>query len=463
MTAGTRGTTRAAARAALPPTPADPARALAPYDGPWTADRAAHLLRRALGGASREETAACAARSPAEALDALFAPPDTRLEAEQRALGRRLARTADREALAGWWLGKLVRDGRATGSRLALLLHDHFACAQSKTRDLPALFDQHQLFVEHGGGPFGELLRRVVRGPAMLRFLDGDSNRRSAPNENLAREVLELFTLGVGRFSETDVKEAARALTGWTIRDGAFAHVAEHHDPRPKRVLGETIDDGDDLCRVAVAQPRCARFLAGKFWRAYVSPAPADDVLDLLAERWRAHDLEVAWLLRTLLGSRAFHAAEARRSLVRSPAELVVATLRGLGTHPDLVATARACDAMGQRLFEPPGVQGWAGGEAWIHAAAWIARTDFAARQAGALDDAALARLFAPTGSLVARLFGGDAPDDAARALALLGLDDLPPERAAALDTALPAHVIGDDRRRDLLHAALCLPEAHLS
>ncbi len=359
---------------------------------------------------------------------------------------------------------KLVSDQRATGSRLALFLHDHFACTQSKVEDLGALLDQHQLFVRHGSGPFGSLLREVLRGPAMLRFLDGDKNRRSAPNENLAREVLELFTLGVGHYSEQDVKEAARALTGWTIRAGAFQMVADHHDPREKHVLGTAIQVGDDLCQVATSSARCATFLADKVWRAYVSPEPPPEVLARVVEQW-GPELELGKLLKLLFHSKAFYSADAQRSLVKSPVEWVVGALRASGGHPNYRQAATACEEMGQKLFEPPGVQGWAGGEAWIHAAAWIARTRFASRHASSLGAERIQELFAESGGgVLSRLFGkASEGNDVRRALELAGLGDLEHSCAAALRTAVPAHDSATDHRRDLIHAALCLPEAHLS
>ena len=438
-----------------------PEDALSPYtNGPWDEHRAAHLLRRALGGCHRSESERLAQLSPEVAVDALFAPADPIQEAGLAAVGRTLARGGDREHLAGWWLMKSVQERRATGSRLALFLHDHFACALSKTEDLQAMLAQHQLFLDEGGGSFPALLRSVVRGPAMLRFLDGDKNRRGTPNENLARELLELFTLGVGHYSETDVREAARALTGYGLRQGRFAFIAAHHDPEPKHVLGHEIDNGDDLCRVAAASPRCARFLAGKFWRWYVSPTPPPATLELLAERWRATGMDVSWLLKTLLASRAFYSDDVRRSLVKSPVDLVVGTLRATGGKPDYVAAARSCDPMGQTLFEPPGVQGWADGEAWIHPSAWIARTRFAANHCQELDQDALRALFEDPGLFGPTTVSGD--DARRRSLEVVGLGDLP-DRADALARALDGSPRGDDDLRDLLHATLCLPEAHLS
>lgn len=455
----------AAGRAPLAPMPCDPAAALAPYEpaaghGPWDERHSAHLLRRALGGPRPGEAQKFGAAGPEAALARVFGPPDAARERMWADAGRALGAGGERDRLAAWWLMKLVQDDRAPGSRLTLFWHDHFACAQSKVGDMGFLLRQHETFVRLGEGPFAPLLLALAQDPALLRFLDGDGNRRGIPNENLAREILELFSLGVGHYSEADVKEAARALTGRTVRGRDYRFIAEHHDPAAKTVFGQRVDDGDDVCRLAAAQPACARFLAGKFWRHYVSPEPADEVLDLLAQRWREHDLNAAWLVRELCASRAFYSAEAYRSLVKSPVDLVVGTVRALGAKPDYEACARACSAMGQQLFEPPGVQGWADGEAWIHSAAWIARTNFAARIAeGAADfvrGAALDVLFPPARRGAAETALQDL------AGALLG-GDLPAARAAALQPALSAASSPEAAFRTAAHAVLCLPEYQLS
>lgn len=445
--------------------PRDPVQALEPYDpsaghGPWDERLAAHLLRRAVCGPRPGQAAEWSARTPAAACEALFAPPDDfRAEAWARA-GAALASAGDRSRLAAWWLMKLTQEERAPGARLTLFWHDHFACAQSKVADLGFLFRQHQSFVALGEGRFLDLLLALARDPALLRYLDGDSNRRGLPNENLAREILELFTLGVGNYSEDDVREAARALTGRVVRGRDYRFVPEYHDPGAKRVLGADSADGDAVCRIAVAQPACARFMARKLWRFYVSPEPPEDVVALLAERWRERDLDLAWLLRTMLESRAFYSAESYRSLVKSPAELVAGTVRALDAQPDFEACARACAEMGQELFEPPGVQGWADGEAWIHSAAWLARVNFSGRVAEGA--AALTR-----GAPLERLFPPRRRTDPSAALddlagAFLG-GDLPESRTAALCDALDGMTDDAARFRAAAHAVLCTPEHQLA
>ena len=445
--------------------PRDPGAALEAYDparghGPWNERLAAHLLRRALGGPRPGEAAALAQRTPSAGVEALFAPRNQAREAAWSQSGAALATGGERPRLAAWWLMKLAQEERAPGARLSLFWHDHFACAQSKVGDLGFLFRQHQTFVTLGEGSFLPLLLAIARDPALLRFLDGDSNRRGLPNENLAREILELFTLGVGNYSEQDIREAARALTGRVVRGRDYRFVEAYHDPGVKRVLGTDAPDGDAVCRIAAAQPACARFLADKLWRFYVSPEPSTDVIALLAERWRERDLDLTWLLRTLLASRAFFSAESYRSLVKSPVDLVVGTVRALGAQPDFESCARACSEMGQELFEPPGVQGWAGGESWIHSASWLARTNFAGRVAeGAAAwtrGAALDSLFPPKRRASAETALADL------AAVFLG-GDLPTSRAQALRGALDGSSNAETAFRAAAHAILCAPEYHLA
>lgn len=448
----------------LAPRPRDPGQALEPYDparghGPWDARLAAHLLRRAAGGPRPGQAARLARTTPAEAIDALFAARDpARTEAWARA-GAALAASGERPRLAAWWLMKLTQEDRAPGARLTLFWHDHFACAQSKVADLGFLLRQHETFVALGEGPFLNLLLAMARDPALLRFLDGDSNRRGRPNENFARELLELFSLGVGNYTEQDIRTAARALTGRVVRGLDYRFIPEYHDHGAKAVLGADAPDGDELCRIAAAQPACARFLAAKVWRFYVSPEPPEDVIELLAARWRAHGLKVAWLVRSLLASRAFYSAESYRSLVKSPVDYVVGVVRALGAKPDFEACARACGAMGQELFEPPGVQGWAGGEAWIHSSAWLARVNFAGRVAEGAGE--LVR-----GAAVDSLFPPQRRPDADAALSDLAAvflgGDLPEPRARALSAAV-AEAPESCSFRAAAHAVLCAPEHHLA
>jgi len=409
---------------------------------------AAHLYRRAVGGPRPgQATKAGNEEGPAPILAQLFAPKDeARRQQEKRWArhGRSFAQ-GERASWAAGWLMKLLAEDRAPGMRLTVFWHGHFANALSKVRELPWMEQQQQSFLRLGEGPFLALAQAMLRDPAMLRFLDGDANRRGLPNENLGREFLELFTLGVGSYTEHDVQEAARALTGRTVRRGAYRQEPLHHDPAPKEVLAHTLDDGDQLAAIAIAHPACPRFLIRELWAFYVAPSLPAGVEEELATRWRAQDLDISWLLRTMLSSRAFYTQEAVASLVASPVDLVVRTIRALGARPQLEALEAAAAAMGQVLGEPPGVQGWAGGEAWIHTAAWLERTRFAEDVAQGRHD-----------------YLRDASLDKLEEQELLPLP-LSPERAASLQAQLQTQgQTGATARSSRLYATLSLPEYHL-
>jgi uncharacterized protein (DUF1800 family) len=451
-------------RALAAPMPRDPEAALEPYEprrghGPWNEALVAHFLRRSLGGPRPGQVDTAVQVSPQQLLHSVFQPRELAAEQAWDQLGDSLAASGERERLAAWWLQKLIQQERAPGARLSLFWHDHFACTWSKVRDGGQMLAQHRSFETLGEGRFSALLSGLARDPALLRFLDNDVNRRGAPNENLAREIMELFSLGLGAYDEVDVQQAARALTGRTLRHGRYHFEPLHHDRDPKRVLGAEIGDGDDLVELIVRQAACARFLASKLWRFYVSPEPPPEVIDLLASRWREQDLDITWLIRSLLSSRAFFSAEAVGSLVRSPVDLVVGTARAWGGRPDLRALESAASAMGQALFEPPGVQGWESGQAWIHTSAWIERMRFA-------DQVSQGRSDWHRNIDLEQRFPARGKGELRACLRELQACFLPgameAERFEALHDAL-ASTESDARFASSMYALLCLPEYHLS
>jgi len=218
----------------------------------------------------------------------------------------------------------------------------------------------------------------------MLVWLDNARSRKGAPNENFAREVMELFTLGVGHYSEQDVKEAARAFTGWSIdpATGAYRYRPFFHDGGEKVVLGRRGRlDGDDVLDILLAQPQTANFIAEKMWREFVSPTPDEAEVQRWGALFRAAHYEVKPLLRAVLLSDAFWSPGNRATLVKSPVDVVVGTLRTFDVHPaDLRPAAIACAVLGQNLFSPPNVKGWPGGDAWIDSATLLGREQFVDR-----------------------------------------------------------------------------------
>jgi uncharacterized protein (DUF1800 family) len=271
---------------------------------------------------------------------------------------------------------------------MTLFWHNHFATSLAKVKS-PALMKQQNLLLrKHALGKFGTLLLEMSKDPAMLVWLDSNSNVKAHPNENYAREVMELFSLGVGNYTEPDVREAARAFTGWHTSGDRFSFNRLQHDDGPKTVLGRAgAWDGGDVIRIVLEQPAASRFLVRKLYRHFIGEGepPPDRLLEPLAERFRRSDYDVADLMGTLLRSRHFFSEHAYRQRIKSPAEYVAGMFRSFGVKPegegitaDGFALPAPLDGMGQTLFAPPNVKGWDGGPAWLNTATLLARHNFA-------------------------------------------------------------------------------------
>lgn len=276
------------------------------------------------------------------------------------------------------WIGRMASDEQpALLERMTLFWHGHFAC-ECKTG-----FLAHQYMTtlrRHALGNFRELTLAVARDPAMIRYLDNQQNRKASPNENFARELLELFTIGRGNYTETDVKEAARAFTGWSSnREGAFTFRERQHDFGEKTFLERTGDwNGDDIIDVILAQPETARFVVRKLYRYFVHPTVDEQRVETLAQDFR-RDYEIAPLLRRLLLSDWFYAPENVGNKIKSPVDLLVGLMRQLQLTPEgNQGTALVLRTLGQILFRPPNVAGWAGGRAWIDNATLQTRLNLA-------------------------------------------------------------------------------------
>ena len=329
---------------------------------------------RLLAGTRRE-----ASLKPPAFVDQAFIPyarlAELNAEEREKDLARRLDEIAQ---LRSWWLREMAATPSPLTERMTLFWHGHFATSQQKVRSAQLMYRQNALLRREALGNFGTLLHEIARDPAMLLYLDNARSRRQAPNENFAREVMELFTLGEGRYGERDVKEAARAFTGWSIdgQSGAFMHRAAWHDPGAKTVLGKTGRfDGRDVLEILLAREETAEFVTAKLWREFVSPTPEPAAVRRLAASFREARYEVKPVMRALLLSESFWSADNRGVLVKSPVELVVGTLRVFEVRPmDLRPAALVCAMLGQNIFAPPNVKGWPGGEAWINSATLLAR-----------------------------------------------------------------------------------------
>jgi uncharacterized protein (DUF1800 family) len=366
----------------------DPAEAWAPWqpsaNDPWNRTKAAHLYRRSAFGASAAELTAAEKNGYQATLALLLngAPGADERDKMLETQGLSIARRENAFELRGWWIYTMLHSLHPVREKLTLFWHNHFATSIAKVRRTTLLFEQNRLLRANAIGKFGPFLLAMSKDAAMLDWLDSNSNVKAHPNENYAREVMELFSLGVGNYTENDVREAARAFTGWHTDDDQFEFDPTFHDDGPKQVLGRAGTwNGDDVVRILLDQPACGRFLVRKLFRNYISEtqAPSDRQVEYLAERLRKSDYDIGLLVRTMLSSRLFYSPAVFQQRVKSPVEFVTGAVRATtsGSVPQQALVTRL-DAMGQNLFEPPNVKGWPGGSSWLNSASLVARGNFA-------------------------------------------------------------------------------------
>ncbi len=383
---------------------------------PWDRRRATHLLRRAGFAPTEQEVRDAMEAGPGATVDHLLASREetARFEELDR-IGVSAARRGT-GSLRGWALLRMVATAHPLHARIAMMWHNHFATSDAKVNDPMLMLGQYRLFERAGLGSFRTLLDGVARDPAMLIWLDGNANVRGRPNENFARELLELFTLGIGEYSETDVRETARAFTGWQQRDGRFRFLERSHDPGEKRILGAVGQwRGEDAMRIALGHPACARFIARRLLREFVCPEPPAPLIDALAARLHETGFVIGETLRMLLKSRAMFDDRWYRARIKSPIELMVGMARSMALGPsgsDLEATT---STMGHALFEPPSVAGWDGHRAWLNAATMLARMNAGLRAASEVDPEEAPKSFGepPTKQFWNRLLLDDVVPDA--------------------------------------------------
>ena len=386
----------------------------------WTYDRAEHLLGRAGFSGTPEEVQRLADMTPEEAVSALvdydeipnghlepfehsgfwdetlMSFPPSRPAATERAMvrggsmgirvkpefvNRHMQPVSDRffywlrataletRRVGYWWAERMLDTDRPLQEKMALFWHGHFATAQNKVRDYRKMLLQIDTFERHAAGNFGELLVAVAQDPGMLYYLDAGVNVKGAANENFAREVMELFTMGVGNYTERDVREAARAFTGWNFVNLDFVVNEEQHDDGPKDFLGRTGNfDGVDVLDIILEQPVTAEYIASKIYRFFVREDPSPELQAELGAVFRDNDYELKPLLRTIFLSRDFYSEASYGAHIKGPVEHLIAMLNQLGAPdvpgvPDFNSTTIA---LGQHLLNPPSVAGWAQGRSWI-------------------------------------------------------------------------------------------------
>lgn len=486
-------------------------------------DQARHLLWRAGFGGTPEQIRTLVAWGPEQAVDHLLeiekvpdAPPDetlfdrdlmrppTREEQRQIAVARR---TQDEETLARlrvmrmdrerrdrlqvrqmqrWWLIRLIETPRPLEEKMVLFWHGHFATSYRGVEDSFHMYLQNLLFRRHALGNFAELLYGIIRDPAMLAYLNNNQSRRRQPNENLARELMELFSLGLGAYSEDDIREGARALTGYTFEDDQFVFRARDHDDNPKTILGQRGRfNGDDFVGLILQQPACPRFIARKLYKFFVADIPpweaADNdrhldpaarrVIADLASTLSASRYALRPVLRRLFLSEHFYDPAIMNQRIKSPVELVVGAVRSLHVPTrDLSILLDALDLMGQNLFFPPSVKGWDGGRGWINTSTLYVRQNVLAylltgRKPGGDDPLADTERYDPA-PMVAALVGDATTDPDAVITSLLRfmVGSVPPDAHAVLRRVVPSAepVLSRDTLIKLMLLISAMPEYQL-
>ena len=272
--------------------------------------------------------------------------------------------------LRGWWLKRMATGPRPLQEKLVLFWHGHFATSAEKVKNPYFMWRQNELFRRLATGNWTQLLTEAGKDPAMLLWLDQAQSKKDHPNENFAREVMELFALGEGHYTEKDISEGARALTGWSLEpaEQKFIFRPRIHDAGSKTLLGRTGDfNGDDVIKIIVAQPQAGRFITAKLWNYFAGQVPGPELNEALAENFRANGNNFKPLLRTIFNSAEFYAPSVVRNQVKSPVQWLVGSVRMLeGDLPPVIVSWGMLKQLGQDLFAPPNVKGWDGGVTWI-------------------------------------------------------------------------------------------------
>lgn len=410
--------------------PAGPSRSLKPISSDrFGYPQARHLLWRAGFGGTDQQVRLLMNWGPEKAVDHLldigatkasksaWASADAKYDKdimrpaspEEREAYRRAQRSQDEDTLAKfrlerqrreqddrqqmadiqkWWLRRMIETPKPLEEKLTLFWHGHFATNYRTIENSYHMLAQNELFRSVGTDNFGDLLRAIIRDPAMIAYLDNNDSKKNKPNENLAREIMELFSLGVGNYTENDIKEGARALTGYTFEDDSFVFEQKNHDATEKSILGSKGNfNGEDFVRIILSKRACAEYITRRLYNFFVADVPPDErggwndvhpsskaVMKELAQSFHGN-YELKPLLRKLFLSEHFYDDRFLHQQIKSPVMLVVGAIRSLNAPPrDLSILADALDLMGQRVFMPPSVKGWDGGRSWINTSTMFVR-----------------------------------------------------------------------------------------
>ncbi|MGI9518679.1 MAG: DUF1800 domain-containing protein [Pirellulaceae bacterium] len=349
-------------------------------DHPWNHRMAAHLVRRAAFGATTDQLDRFVELGFQDTLDALFDRSSEQVfDEEMKPIEQVLASSQDPQQLASWWLLRMRQTPCQLLEKATLFWHGHFATGAEKVQNARAMLAQNRMLREHALGQFEPMVQGISRDVAMLIYLDSEDNRKTRPNENYARELMELFCLGPGNYSEEDIKEIARCFTGWQVYRGSFRFNRYQHDRGEKSFLGQSGNfSGEQAVRIVLDQPAAPRFLARKLIRFFVIDDVQldDELIGPIAEQLRETDFDMGAAIRTILESNFFYSDQAVGGKVRSPVEMAIGMLRFLDASLSMTELRGRLLTLGHLPMYPPNVKGWEGGRQWINASTYFGRAN---------------------------------------------------------------------------------------
>ena len=447
--------------------PPDPRRAWAVYepdaDRSWNLARAGHLYRRAAFGASWDQLQQALSDGPQRTIDKLLKPHQAEVAEFNRTYDEYEAATGSVDQLRAWWLRRMIQTPHPLLEKMTLFWHSHFATNAAEVKNARLMQQHVRLLRSQALGSFRILLEGISQDPAVLIWLGAEANRKAYPNENLARTIMETFTLGPDHCTEDDIRATSRAFTGWFVLRGKLRYIPREHDENEKQILGRKGNFArDDVLRIVLEQPATSQSLVRKLYRWLINETeqPNEALIAPLAELF-AKDYDVLKLVETMLRSNLFFSTAAYRGRIKCPAEFAIGIVKALEETVSTTQLAKDLADLGQNLYNPPTVKGWAGGLHWINSTAIVARQNLAS---------ALLQGSGPYGNklnpwAVAQRHGCTTPESARRFLLDLFLQgDLDPD----VYNALPKTPWGQDddlggRTRSFAYAIVSLPEFHLA
>ena len=347
----------------------------------WNRRIAAHLFRRAGFAASSERLDQAIAQQPDQVVHELVhvRSDSEEFRDELSALGNSILATANVKNLPAWWAYRFLTTNDPLLEKTTLFWHGHFATSGDKVTEASLMYKQNNILREHGLGSFHAMVHEISQDPAMLIYLDSITNRKAHPNENFARELMELFCLGEGQYTEEDIRELARCFTGWEIRNDRFRFNRYQHDTGEKSFLGKTGKfSGEEGVDIVLSEPSMGYFIVGKLVNFFVfdEPVPSRELIQPLAEQLHSNGGQIAPIIETILASNLFFSEHAIGRKLRSPVDFSVGFLRALNGSTDLYSLTNGLSELGQTPFFPPNVKGWDGGRTWINSSTLLARAN---------------------------------------------------------------------------------------